>query len=149
RDLLIYDSVVGMTENVDEATIKGIEFDISTTLFGWQAQFNATVLKPEDESTNNILRNRTQRMANLHLDRQFGDWSVGGSWKVSLHHFEDSANKTRLGGFGLVDFRVAYKIDNDWSVKLNAMNVFDKEYQTVNNFNTLDRTYMLSLHYQP
>ena len=149
RDLLIYDSVFGMTENVDEATIKGLEFDISTTLFGWQAQFNATILKPEDESTNNILRNRTQRMANLHMDRQFGDWSVGGSWKVSGHRFEDAANNTRLGGYGLVDFRVAYQIDNDWSVKLNAMNVFDKEYQTVNNFNTLDRTYMLSLHYQP
>lgn len=149
RDLLIYDFAVGMTENVDEAKIKGLEFDISTTVLGWRTEFNASILEPEDESTNNILRNRTQRMANLHLDRQFGDWSVGGSWKVSGHRFEDAANKTRLGGYGLVDFRVAYQIDNDWSVNLNAMNVFDKEYQTVNNFNTLDRTYMLSLHYQP
>jgi vitamin B12 transporter len=134
---------------VAEAKIKGIEFDLGTTLLNWQIQFNATVLKPEDEETGNKLPRRAQRLANLHVDRQFGDWSIGGSWKVRDYRYDDAANNTRLGGYGLVDFRVAYQIDNDWSVKLNAMNVFDKEYQTVNNFNTLDRTYMLTLHYQP
>ncbi|HCD05703.1 MAG TPA: cobalamin receptor, partial [Methylophaga sp.] len=147
RDLLVYQFPT--TENVAEAKIKGLEFDLATTLLNWQVQFNATVLKPEDEETRNKLPRRAQRLANLHVDRQFGDWSIGGSWKVSDYRYDDAANNTRLSGYGLVDFRVAYQIDNDWSVKLNAMNVFDKEYQTVNNFNTLDRTYMLSLHYQP
>ncbi|MCL5975263.1 MAG: TonB-dependent receptor [Gammaproteobacteria bacterium] len=147
RDLLVYQFPT--TENVAEAKIKGIEFDLGTTLLNWHIQFNATVLKPEDDETGNKLPRRAQRLANLHVDRQFGDWSIGGSWKVSDYRYDDAANNTRLGGYGLVDFRVAYQIDNDWSVKLNAMNVFDKEYQTVNNFNTLDRTYMLTLHYQP
>jgi len=147
RDLLVYQFPT--TENVDEAKIKGLEFNLATTLLDWQVHFNATVLSPEDEKTGHKLPRRAQRLANLHLDRQFGDWSVGSSWKVSDYRYDDAANNTRLSGYGLVDFRVAYKIDNDWSVKLNAMNVFDKEYQTVNNFNTLDRTYMLSLHYQP
>ena len=147
RDLLVYQFPT--TENVAEAKIKGIEFDLSTTLLNWQVQFNATVLNPEDEETGNKLPRRAQRMANLHVDRKFGDWSIGGSWKVSDYRYDDAANNTRLNGYGLVDFRVAYQIDQDWSVKLNAMNVFDKNYQTVNNFNTLDRTYMLTLHYQP
>lgn len=147
RDLLVYQFPT--TENVAEAKIKGIEFDLSTTLLNWQIQFNASVLQPEDEETGNKLPRRAQRLANLHVDRQFGDWSIGGSWKVSDYRYDDAANNTRLGGYGLVDLRVAYQIDNDWSVNLNAMNVFDKEYQTVNNFNTLDRTYMLTLHYQP
>ena len=147
RDLLVYQFPT--TENVAEAKIKGLEFDLATTLMNWQVQFNATVLTPEDEETGNKLPRRAQRFANLHVDRQFGDWLIGGSWKVSDYRYDDAANNTRLSGYGLVDFRVAYQIDNDWSVKLNAMNVFDKEYQTVNNFNTLDRTYMLSLHYQP
>lgn len=147
RDLLVYQFPT--TENVAEAKIKGIEFDLSTTLLNWQIQFNASVLQPEDEETGNKLPRRAQRLANLHVDRQFGDWSIGGSWKVSDYRYDDAANNTRLGGYGLVDLRVAYQIDNDWSVNLNAMNVFDKKYQTVNNFNTLDRTYMLTLHYQP
>lgn len=147
RDLLVYQAPT--TENIAEAKIKGVEFDIATTLFDWQIAFNATLLNPEDDETGNKLPRRSQRLANLHIDRQFGEWSIGGSWKVSDYRYDDAANNTRLGGYGLVDFRVAYQIDNDWSVKLNAMNVFDKEYQTVNNFNTLDRTYMLTLHYQP
>ena len=135
--------------NVDKAKIKGIEFELNTTIAEWLLAFDASFLKPEDDNTGNQLRRRSKRFANLHLDRQFGDWSFGASWKLREHSFEDAANNTRLGGYGLVDFRVAYQIDSDWSVKLNAMNVFDKEYQTVNNFNTLDRTYMLTLHYQP
>lgn len=147
RDLLVYEFPT--TQNVDEAKIKGIEFDIATTLLDWQIEFNATILDPEDEETGNQLPRRAQRLANLHVDRQFGDWSVGGSWKVADYRYDDAANNTRLSGYGLVDFRVDYKIDNDWSVKLNAKNVFDKEYQTAHTYNSLDRTYMLSLHYQP
>ncbi|EMR13963.1 outer membrane vitamin B12 receptor BtuB [Methylophaga lonarensis MPL] len=147
RDLLVYQFPT--TENVDEAKITGLEFDLATTLLDWQIQFNASVLKPKDETTGNILPRRAQRMANLHLDRQFGNWLLGGSWKVTGHRFDDAANNTRLSGYEVVDFRLAYQIDSDWSVKLNAMNVFDRDYQTVNNFNSLGRTYMLSLHYQP
>ncbi len=147
RDLLVY--VFPTTENVDEAEIDGVEFDLNTSVFGWQVGFNAAFLKPEDEDTGNVLRRRAKRLANLHLDRQFGKWSAGASWKLVGHRYDDVENDERLGGYGLVDLRLTYQVASDWAVKLSANNVFDKEYQTVPTFHSLDRTVMLTLSYQP
>jgi len=141
-------------DNVNEAIIKGVEFDVATTMVGWDVAFNASFLKPEDQATNNILPRRAQRLANIHVDKQWGAWSTGASWKLSGHRFDDAANNTRLGGYGLLDLRVAYQLDTDWSLQANVSNVFNKEYQTArdfngNNYNSLDRIAMFTIVYQP
>jgi vitamin B12 transporter len=147
RDLLIYQFPT--TENVDEAEIQGVEFDLATSLMGWQVSVNAAFLNPEDKETGKKLRRRAQRMTNLHLDRQFGKWAAGASWKVTGHRYDDAANAVRLGGYGLLDLRLSYQLAKDWSAKLTASNVLDKEYQTVPTYNSLDRVVMFSLSYQP
>jgi vitamin B12 transporter len=147
RDLLIYQFPT--TQNVDEAEIEGVEFDIATAILGWQVSFNAAFLNPEDKETDKTLRRRAQRMANLHVDRQFGKWATGASWKLVGHRYDDAANTDRLGGYGLLDLRLTYQFADDWSAKLSASNVFDKKYQTVPTYNSLDRTVMFTLTYQP
>jgi vitamin B12 transporter len=149
RDLINYDSANGMNENVAEAKIKGLEFDLATTIADWDVAFNASLLKPEDEETGDILRRRAQRLANLNLDKQWGAWSTGASWKLRGHSFDNASNTTRVAGFGLLDMRIAYDLSQDWSLQANLTNVFDKEYQTVNNYNSLDRMVMVMFSYQP
>ncbi len=141
-------------ENVDQASIKGVEFNLATTLVGWDVSFDASFLKPENKETGKILPRRAKRLANLHIDRQWGTWSTGASWKLRDHSFDDVANTTRLGGFGLLDLRVAYQLDTDWKLQASVNNVFDKQYQTAkdffgNNYNSLDRIAMLTISYQP
>ena len=153
-DLILGAGIVGpgniaIPQNVDKAKIKGIEFDLSTTIAGWDIAANATFLKPEDDVTGNILRRRAQRMASLNVDNQWGEWSAGASWKLSGHRYEDVDNDNRLGGYGTVDIRAAYQLDSDWSLQANVSNLFDKEYQTVDTYNSLDRIGMLSIIYQP
>jgi len=147
RDLLNY--VFPTTENIAKAKIKGLELDVATHVAGWEIAFNASLLKPEDKETGNILARRAQRLANVNIDKQWGAWSTGASWKLRGHSFDNASNTTRLGGFGLLDLRIAYDLSQDWSVKANISNAFNKEYQTVNNFNSLDRTVMFTLSYQP
>jgi len=147
RDLI---SSTGSTMvNIAEAKIKGIEFDFITEISGWAVALNATVLKSEDEATGKILRRRAQRLANIHADKQWGNWSAGASWKLSGHRFEDTSNAIRLDGYGLLDLRAAYQIDSAWSLQASVSNVLNKDYQTVNNFNSLKRTAMLTLSYTP
>ncbi|NQY27367.1 MAG: TonB-dependent receptor [Piscirickettsiaceae bacterium] len=147
RNLLVYQ--FPQMENVNKAKIAGVEFDADTQLLGWDIAVNATFLKPEDLSTGNILARRAQRLANVNIDKQWGQWSTGASWKLRGHSFDNASNSTRLGGYGLLDLRVSYKIDSDWSIQANVKNLFDKEYQTVNNYNSLDRTGMITLSYTP
>lgn len=147
RDLI---SSTGSTMvNISEAKIKGIELDFITEISGWDVALNATVLKSEDEATGKILRRRAQRLANVHADKKWDRWSAGASWKLSGHRFEDTSNTIRLGGYGLLDLRAAYQIDSAWSLQANVNNVLNKDYQTVNNYNSLGRTAMLTLSYTP
>lgn len=135
--------------NVDEAKIKGIEFELQTMLAGWDLAFDASFLKPEDEETGEILIRRAQRYANLHADRQWNQWSVGASWKLRGHSYIDTDNTDKLAGFGLVDLRLGYAVDPEWTVRLTGQNMLNKDYQTVDEYYSQGRTVMLSVHYQP
>jgi vitamin B12 transporter len=148
RDLLAYDTNFSL-ENIAKATIKGIEFDVATQFMGFDLTANASLLDPEDEQTGKVLRRRAERLANIMVDRRWGDLSAGASLKLRSHSYEDAANNNRVSGFGLVDLRVAYDVSPDWSLQANLSNLFDKEYQTVSGYNSLDRTLMVMVSYQP
>jgi vitamin B12 transporter len=135
--------------NVSKAEIKGVEFEFTTMVLGANVAANASFLQPEDEETGNVLTRRAKRYANLHIDKSWGVWSAGVSWKLSGHRYDDAANDTRLGGYGLVDIRMAYQLDSDWSLQANVSNLFDKEYQTADTYNSLDRIAMFTIIYQP
>ena len=146
RNLIVWDK---SPSNVDVAKIKGIEFEVTTTLANWQVSADASFLQPEDDKTGNVLPRRAKRLANLHLDRNWGDWSTGASWKLRGNSYDDADNDERLGGYGLLDLRVAYKVDPDWTVRLTGQNMLNKDYETVEDYYSLGRTVMLSLSYQP
>jgi len=149
NDLIQANAPSYIPENVAEAKIKGIELDLTTELAGWDLALNTSFLKPEDEKTGNILARRAQRLASFNADKKWGDFSAGAGWKLRGHSFDNAANTTRLGGYGIVDLRSAYRFDQAWSAQLSVSNLFDKKYETVNNYNSLDRTVMLTLSYKP
>jgi len=150
RDLMDYGRA-WIKYNIDEAKIKGVEFDVATSLDGWDLSANASFLKPENEKTGNILGRRSQRFANVMLDKNWGAISAGASWKLQGHsyNYDYKRNKTRLGGYGLLDLRMAYQVAPEWSLQANLSNAFDKEYETAKDYNSLDRTLMVSISYQP
>ncbi|WP_289284364.1 MULTISPECIES: TonB-dependent receptor [unclassified Methylophaga] len=148
RDLLSFQGNTYV--NVDEAEIKGIEFDASTQLSGWDVNFNAAILDPEDTDTGNTLARRARQLANINLDHAINhQWSVGGSLKLRGKSYDNASNTNRLGGYGLVDLRVAYQFKPEWTVRLTGENMLNKDYQTADTYNSLGRTVMLSLSYQP
>ena len=148
-DLIFIKSDFSTVENINKARIQGLELDIETEVFGWIAQANMSFLRPEDEQTGKVLARRAKRLASFQADKQWGDFSAGASWKLTGHRFDNASNSVRMGGYGLVDLRAAYQVDKDWSAQLSVSNVFDKEYQTVNTYNSLDRTAMLTISYKP
>ncbi|MDB2705466.1 TonB-dependent receptor [Pseudomonadota bacterium] len=148
RDLMVYDEAY-IKHNIEEAKIKGVEFDVATSLDGWDLSANASFLKPKNEQTGNILARRSQRIANIMLDKKWGAISAGTSWKLQGHSYDRDDNKTRLGGYGLLDVRMAYQVSDEWSLEANLSNVLDKRYETASGYNSLDRTVMVSISYQP
>ncbi|MCC5797271.1 MAG: TonB-dependent receptor [Methylophaga sp.] len=153
RDLIVFQAI---PENVSRARIRGIEFDIRGDVKDWYWSLNASYIEPQDRDDRKRLIRRARQLMNATLDRQFGDWSAGASWHVrgnSNDRFFNTDTFTtddvRLAGHGLVDLRFAYQISPEWTARLTAHNVFDKKYERVKNYNSLDRTVMFTVQYQP
>ncbi|WP_417512058.1 TonB-dependent receptor domain-containing protein [Methylophaga sp.] len=135
--------------NVNKAKIKGIEFEASTSIASWDISGDISFIQPEDGDSGRQLVRTARRLANLHIDKDWNAWSAGASWKLRGATFNDRNNTQRLGGYGLLDLRVAYKVDPDWTVRLTGQNMLNKDYQTVEDYYSLGRTVMVSVSYQP
>lgn len=149
RQLIVFDLSTFSPQNVNRARIRGLEFDVNGQLDEWNWNLNASLLKPEDRETGNWLPRRARQHLNLNIDRSYGAWSTGASWNLTGSRYDDLANQSRVGGYGLVDLRLAYQINPEWTARLTAHNVFDKKYERVKNYNSLDRTVMFTVQYQP
>jgi len=148
-DLIAIKSDFSTVTNINKAKIRGVELEMGTTILGWNTQANISFLKPEDDKTGRILARRAKRLASISADKHWGDWSTGASWKLRGHSFDNAANTTRLGGYGLIDIRAGYQLNKGWLLQASVTNLFDKKYQTVKNYNSLDRTALLTISYKP
>jgi len=152
-NLIAYDASIGLPGNVDRARIRGAELSADTTLAGWIIRGTASWVDAVNDgntsSRGNLLPRRARQSARVDLDRSFGDFSVGGSWYVAGHRYDDLANRHMLGGYSTTDLRVAYGFARDWKLQLALTNVFDKRYETAWFYNQPGREAMLTLRYQP
>ncbi len=141
-------------ENINKATIKGMELTLATMIQGWDIVMNTSFLQPKNDKTGKILTRRTQRLANLNIDKTLGQWSIGSSWKLRDHSFNQANEEDKLGGYGLLDLRASYQVHRDWLVKMSVNNALNKDYATARSwnggdYNSLGRIAVLALSYQP
>ncbi|WP_019583419.1 TonB-dependent receptor domain-containing protein [Thioalkalivibrio sp. ALE16] len=144
-------------ENVSQARIRGLELEGGYASGGWHSRMSLTLLDAENRSPifkGNELTRRSPVSARVDLDRQLGDFSVGGSVIARARSYNDAANNERLSGYGLLNLRGSYAITPEWSVEASLNNVFDRDYAlTRNSFNGVDynqpgRAAFVKLRYQ-
>lgn len=116
--------------NVDKARIRGAELSAGAEVQDWTLQAALTYTDPEDRSSGNRLPRRASQSLRLDLDRELGDWSLGGSWVAQNHRYNDAANAERLPGYGTLNLRAGWDVAPMWSVRLTVDNVLDKEVVT-------------------
>jgi vitamin B12 transporter len=54
----------------------------------------------------------------------------------------------RLGGYALVNLRAQYDFAKNWFLRTRIGNFFDREYETIDTYNSLGRNYFVTLGYQ-
>jgi vitamin B12 transporter len=146
-NLIVFDLASFLPANVNEATIEGLEATLSGELFGWTTRTSASFLNPTDDNTGNILPRRARRSLRLDIDRRFGKAGIGASFIAQSSRFDDQGNTVRLGGYGLLDLRASWQLDRDWQLQGRLDNALDRDYQTVDTYNTAGRSLFVSLRY--
>jgi vitamin B12 transporter len=134
-------------ENVGKAQIDGIEAEIGTQLLGWNGKLNMNLLSPKNRETNARLPRRAEKTLSYDLSRSFGQFDLGANVLAQADRFDDALNKTKVAGYVTVDLRTAYHLNKNWMLSAKLNNLLDKQYQTINTYNTADRNFFLSIHY--
>ncbi|MDI1277805.1 TonB-dependent receptor [Methylobacter sp.] len=134
-------------ENIGKAQIDGIEAEIGTQLMGWNSKLNMNLLSPKNRESNMRLPRRAEKTVSYDLSRSFGQFDLGAKVLAQADRFDDALNKTKVAGYVTVDLRTAYHLNKNWMLSAKLNNLLDKQYQTINTYNTADRNFFLSIHY--
>lgn len=134
-------------ENVGKAQINGIEAEIGTQLLGWNSKLSMNLLSPKNRESNLRLPRRAEKTLFYDLSRSFGQFDLGANVLAQAERFDDVLNKTKVAGYVSVDLRSAYHLNKNWMLSAKLNNLLDKQYQTINTYNTADRNFFLSIHY--
>lgn len=151
HDLIQFDSVTFIPENVDRARLAGLEISGERTWSGWEVHGNLTLQRPIDAATDQLLLRRATRNVNLGVTRSFGRWrllaevqSAGARQDLDINTFARIA----LPGYSVCDFVARYALDPHTTVSVALMNAFDRRYFLVDGYNTPGRVLLVALHWR-
>lgn len=135
---------VWMPQNVDDAEIDGAEISIEKAVDNFSTNFFYSYVDAKDANTNERLSRRARHTANLAMSYTLNDWAFAANYG---HHGSRYDGGVKLENYNLVDLSVNYQINSDWQVQVKANNVFDEDYQNVNNYVAPGAEYFIKLTY--
>ncbi len=145
EDLIVFDLATFLPGNVNDAVINGLELSTSGTVLGWTTRAAVTFMDAKDDTTGNDLPRRARRNLRLDMDRDVGKAGLGATFIAQSSRYDDNANTIRVGGFGVFNMRGSYKLGRGLTLEGRLDNVFDKDYQTVDTYNTAGRSLFIGL----
>ena len=134
--------------NVNEASIRGVELRVNTTLLDWQSSAEISWVDATDRGTDKQLQLRAKNSLKLDAQRDFGKASYGVSLIAQGKRYADAANTTTLGGYGIVNLRGQWALAKQWTLKGHINNIGNKRYETVADYNSLGTTFYLGVAYE-
>lgn len=155
RDLIVFvfdpETFLGQPQNVARARIRGAELTYAARLLDAHVRAKLTLQEPESEPAGLQLQRRARRHGSLSATRAFGAWRLGAEMVASGARF-DSANEapaSRMAGYAVFNLTVARALTPEWSVDARWNNVADKDYETLQGFNTPGSNVLVSLRWTP
>jgi len=147
-NLIDYNYNTSSYQNVSKAKTSGVEFGVGVKA-AENLQVNATYTytDTEDKDKQQELLRRAKNKFNIILNYQCTlklnlnlDLKYVGQRKMNDYSVSPSVVITK-GGYGLVDFVVAYKINTAFEVFAKVLNVFARDYEEVDGYGALGRTF--------
>jgi vitamin B12 transporter len=136
-------------ENVNKATLEGITLSYAGRSGAWSGGLSIDLQRPRNDEDGNHLARRADEQLFSYLSYATGRWTVGGEWQLVGERYDDAANRVRLGGYGLVNLFAECRLDKDWVMFVRGNNVFDKFYETVNDYGVPGAQAMIGVRYTP
>jgi vitamin B12 transporter len=140
----------GMPQNVNRAHIKGTELAYEAFMGALHVRAQATFQHPVDETTGTLLPRRARQYGTLAVSQGAGAWRFGGEVVASGARFDFPGEdpSTRMHGYTLLNLTASYALNRAFSLRARWNNVFNREYELAQNFNTPGSNLFVGLQYQ-
>ena len=139
----------GEYDNINAATIKGVEWtgSIDTGIFSHRVTLQ--YVDPRNDDNGEVLARRSKRQAKYQLDWSVFNVDMDVSWQYYGKRYDNNTsqyNNTQriLPSYSTVDVSAAYPITDRLTVRGKIANLFDKDYETAYGYQTAGREYYLS-----
>jgi vitamin B12 transporter len=139
-------------QNVDEASIEGLEFSLSVPLMGTRLHGSVTWQDPRDDGSGQRLLRRAKRYGRLEASRDFGPWRLGAEVVASGPRDDIDAvtfERTTVAGYGVVNLRGGYAFGENIRLDWRLENLLNKDYSLVDGYQTQDRALFAYISWQP
>lgn len=143
-ELITFDPASFILENIDQATTQGFEFGATYQMLDdLSVRLAYTYTDTENKTTGESLLRRPRNKNSLTVvyapDSKL---RAQIQWRVYSSRFDNDFSayppeRMSLGGYGLVDIAVSYKLAESVSLIGRVDNLFDKEYQDVLGFGAM------------
>ncbi len=138
-------SPFGCFENAGKARLQGLTFMAAHQVAGVNLSASLDLQQPKNLATGTLLARRAQRLLKLAADTRVAQWRLGAEWHLASHRWENAANTSRLGGYGLVNLYASTTVARQWDVLVRVDNVGDRSYQLAQGYPALPRSFFVGL----
>jgi vitamin B12 transporter len=138
HDLIAVDPTFTTVVNVDQARIRGGTAYYGADVAGYRVRAEVTHHDPIDLATGKQLVRRAKDFGNVTVDKDVGQWTLGGELVASGPRFDAAENSeaSRMGGYALLNLRASYTLWRNFSLAVRWNNVLDKMYELARGYNT-------------
>lgn len=139
----------GVTQvNVGKAEIRGIELTANFATGPLYHDVSMDFIDTEDKETGNELQRRAKEVGKWNVYYLFDQWQIDLSYLYQGKRYDDAANATRLSSYSLFDLAASYFVTDSLTVRGRVANLFDKDYETVSNYQAPERAFYLNASYE-
>lgn len=150
-DMIIYDSGSFKYQQLSKAEIDGLEIELKTTVKDWKLSPSITLLNPVDRIHHTQLISRAKQTLKLQAQRNIGKGKISLNWLTQSYRNSykwNDPNGIYTAGYGKLDASINYPWMKNVTLHAKIGNLFDKQYQINNGYNTEGRNAFLSLNYR-
>ncbi|NYT37605.1 TonB-dependent receptor [Allopusillimonas soli] len=155
RDLInasVCDAGGCMPRNVDSATLRGITITGAYTLDDTTIHGSADFLDAQDDNTGEQLIRRARQVYRVGVTQRLHDLSLGAEYQFTGKRYDMATDpvtfqsqRTRLGGYGLLNLTAAYDLNRHAAIQVRWDNVLGRDYTALYGYNTMGSTVFVNL----
>ncbi len=149
RDLIESDPTTFVTQQIERARIRGVEFGYRLSTGPLSLSLDYTWQDAENLDQDSSLARRAENKLNASLGYDSGRWWTRADLTAETARRDSRFSGKVLAAYKVLDLAAGYRLDKDWEAELRVNNLFDKYYELAGGYPAQGRLVLLGLRYSP